>query len=309
MICEAMNFKWPKEPISSENGRKAIRQAILEQITAANSGHPGGSLSLVEIIAAIFDANFQDGRPISSGANLKEASSFAKDRDRLVLSKGHGVPALYSALSYLGYFEPGELAKLRSLGHFLQGHPDRNHYDFMEASTGSLGQGASVALGIALGERLKFEKKEITRLPRVYCLLGDGEMQEGQIWEMLMAAPKFKVGNMICVLDYNKGQIDGPVKEIMDLEPLCDKIRAFNWEVYEVDGHDVNALKNVFGKMKIEAQGKPHFVVANTVKGKGVSFMEHPTQWHGAAPKKEELEAALKEIYGGSDSPFGRILG
>jgi transketolase len=126
---------------------------------------------------------------------------------------------------------------------------------------------------------------------------------------MLMAAPKFKVGNMICVLDYNKGQIDGPVKEIMDLEPLGDKLRAFNWEVHEVDGHDVNALKNVFGKMKIEAQGKPHFVVANTVKGKGVSFMEHPTQWHGAAPKKEELEAALKEIYGGSDSPFGRILG
>lgn len=291
-------------------GRKALRQAILEQIAAANSGHPGGSLSLVEIVASIFDGHFHEGRP-SVAANdlaLRESKNFAKDRDRLVLSKGHGVPALYSALSYLGYFDASELKHLRSYGHFLQGHPDRNHYDLMEASTGSLGQGASVALGLALGTRLKFEKKEIARLPRVYCLFGDGEMQEGQVWEMLMAAPKFKTANLVCVLDYNKGQIDGPVKEIMDLEPLADKLKAFNWEVHEVDGHDVKALQGVLSKIKTEAHAKPHFIIANTVKGKGISFMEHPTQWHGAAPKKEQLEDAVKELFSGP-SPFGRILG
>lgn len=303
-----MNFKWPNEPISSDLGRKALRQAILEQITAANSGHPGGSLSLVEIMAAIFDGNFHEGRPADLKSNFKEASKYSDDRDRLVLSKGHGVPALYSALSYLGYFDPNEMKKLRSLGHFLQGHPDRNHFDFMEASTGSLGQGTSVALGLALGARLKFEKKTISRLPRVYCVLGDGEMQEGQVWEMLMSAPKFKAGNLVCVLDYNKGQIDGPVKEIMDLEPLAAKLKAFNWAVDEVDGHDVGALKNIFSKIKTAAHEQPHFVIAHTVKGKGVSFMEHPTQWHGAAPKKEQLEAAITEIFKGP-SPLGRILG
>jgi transketolase len=302
-----MNFQWPKEPISSETGRKALRQAILEQIAAANSGHPGGSLSLVEIVASIFDGYFHEGRPATQGVSLREAANFALDRDRMVLSKGHGVPALYSALSYLGYFEAAELAKLRSLGHFLQGHPDRNHFDFMEASTGSLGQGASVALGLALSTRLNFEQKKYSRLPRVYCVLGDGEMQEGQVWEMLMSAPKFDLGNLVCVLDYNKGQIDGPVKEIMDLEPLAAKLKAFNWDVHEVDGHDVGAIQKSLSLLRVEARSQPHFIVAHTVKGKGVSFMEHPTQWHGAAPSSEQLEAAIQEICAGP-SPYGRIL-
>jgi len=306
-------FTWPKENISSEKSRKALRQAILEQICAAGSGHPGGSLSLVEILSSIFDGNFEHGLPKNfvpktEGKSRINRADLSLDRDRIVLSKGHGVPALYSALSFLGYFPAAELAHLRQLGHFLQGHPDRNHYDLMEASTGSLGQGGSVALGIALGERLAFESKKISRLPRVYCLLGDGEMQEGQVWEMFMAAPKFQTGNLICVVDYNKGQIDGPVKEIMDLEPLADKLRAFRWNVHEVDGHDVNALKGALAKCRIEARGTPHAIIAHTLKGKGISFMEHPTQWHGAAPKREQLEDAIKELDGTNNS-CGRILG
>ncbi len=306
-------FTWPQENISSERARKALRQAILEQITSAASGHPGGSLSLVEILAAIFDGNFEHGFPKGFVARTNPGSGLsreelAEDRDRLVLSKGHGVPALYAALSYQGYFSPDELVHLRQLGHFLQGHPDRNHYDLMEASTGSLGQGASVALGIALGERLKFEQKKIARLPRVYCILGDGEMQEGQVWEMFMSAPKFELANFVCVIDYNKGQIDGPVKEIMDLEPLAEKLRAFRWNVHEVDGHDVNALKKSLADSPIAARGKPHVIVAHTLKGKGISFMEHPTQWHGAAPKREQLEDAIKELCGAQAPACGRLL-
>ncbi len=292
-----MGFQWPNETISSETSRKAIRQAILEQIAAANSGHPGGSLSLVEILASIFDGHF----------NHDPKDPLKSDRDHLVLSKGHGVPALYSALSFMGYFNAQELSKLRSLGHFLQGHPDRNHYELMEASTGSLGQGASVALGEALGVRLSYASKKISRLPRVYAILGDGEMQEGQVWEMLMAAPKFELANLICILDYNKGQIDGPVKEIMDLEPLADKIRAFNWNLHEVDGHNVTEIKKALSACEISSKGKPHFIIANTVKGKGISFMEDPTAWHGAAPNAQQLSDALKELNGNSE-PFGRLI-
>lgn len=301
-----MEFQWPKESITSSNSIRALRQTILEQIAAAKSGHPGGSLSLVEILAALFDGYFEQD------AN----DAFNAERDRLVLSKGHGVPALYSALSFAGYFDASELKNLRGLGHFLQGHPDRNHYDLMEASTGSLGQGGSVALGLAMGLKLKFDRKELSRLPRVYCILGDGEMQEGQVWEMLMSAPKFGLDNLICVLDYNKGQIDGPVKEIMDLEPIAEKLKSFNWDVQEVDGHELPELKAAYEKAgkALGAAKRPQFIVAHTVKGKGVSFMEHPTDWHGAAPSMEQLDDALKEIYGDEGmaqegySPFGRIL-
>jgi transketolase len=301
-----MGFQWPQESITSNHSLKALRQTVLEQIAAAKSGHPGGSLSLVEIIAAMFDGNFEH-----SSARPDDPS-----RDRLVLSKGHGVPALYSALSFEGFFDASELKNLRSLGHFLQGHPDRSHYDLMEASTGSLGQGASVALGLAMGLKLKFDRKEISRLPKVYCVLGDGEMQEGQVWEMLMSAPKFKLDNLICILDYNKGQIDGPVKEVMDLEPIADKLKSFNWDVHEVDGHSIEEIKASYVKAAsgLGKSSKPQFVVAHTLKGKGVSFMEHPTAWHGAAPSMEQLEEAIAELYsdveGSFDggSPYGRIL-
>jgi len=293
-----MNFSWPKDSLSSEATRKALRQTILEQIFTATNGHPGGSLSMVEILAAVFDGNFEHSPKTPDRA----------DRDRFVLSKGHGVPAFYSVLSYLGYIPPKDLLTLRKLGSYLQGHPDRRQYPLMEASTGSLGQGASVALGLALGLRLSFEKKEISRLPRVYCVLGDGEMQEGQVWEALMAAGKFQTGNLIFVLDYNKGQIDGPVAEIMNLEPVEAKVSAFNWKTIETDGHDVNGLKKVLSDVEARPQGKPTFVIAHTLKGKGISFMEHPTKWHGAAPTKENMEQAIMELYPNGESPFGRLL-
>jgi transketolase len=294
-----MTFHWPENlALSSERYRKVLRQSVLEGITAAKSGHPGGSLSMIEFLSVIMDGYFEQ--------NPKTPED--PDRDRLVLSKGHGVPTLYSLMSALGYFEAAELVKLRSLGHFLQGHPDRDKYKLMEASTGSLGQGASVALGLALGLRHQFQTKQLRRLPRVYCVLGDGEIQEGQVWECLMAAGKFKPGNLVFVLDRNRGQIDGPVEEIMNLDPLDEKLRSFGMNVSSVDGHDTLALKGLFSAIEIKPESRPYFVIANTVKGKGVSFMEHPTKWHGAAPKKEELERALDELWGAGERPYGTLL-
>ncbi|MBS1984555.1 MAG: transketolase [Bdellovibrionales bacterium] len=294
-----MNFQWPRESISSDLSRKALRQSILEQIYSAKSGHPGGSLSLVEIIAAIFDGCFEH--------DVKNPNKI--DRDRLVLSKGHGVPALYSAMSFMGYFAPSELKKLRTLGHFLQGHPDRHKYPLMEASTGSLGQGVSVALGEALGLRLSYRDNKIKRLPRVYSILGDGEMQEGQVWECLMAAGKFRPGNLIFILDFNKGQIDGPVAEVMNIEPIEDKLRAFNWNVKRVDGHDVKKLNAILKDHPIKEDAAPLFIVADTVKGKGVPFMENQNKWHGSAPNREQLEEALGAVLQGSGAfPFGRLV-
>lgn len=306
-----MNFQWPRvDSITQPDSLKAIRQTILEQIFLAKSGHPGGSLSLVEILASIFDKNFEH----------TVTNPERPDRDRFILSKGHGVPALYSILSSLGFFAPEELRNLRKFGHFLQGHPDKRRFSLMETSTGSLGQGASVGLGLALGLRLAFSKGQISRLPRVYVVLGDGEMQEGQVWECLMAAGKFKPGNLIFILDRNRGQIDGSVEEIMSLDPLEDKLKAFNLNVSTLDGHDVSALTRFFASLEVKSESRPTFVVANTLKGKGISFMEHPTAWHGVAPKKIELERALWELFGGLPkeipegepipdciSPFGRL--
>jgi len=256
-------FQWPREPIASEKGRLALRQSILEQIFLAKSGHPGGSLSLVEILSTLYD-----GIVVHDPKHPEQA-----DKDRVVLSKGHGVPALYSVLSYLGYFEANELKNLRRLGHFLQGHPDRDKYPLMEASTGSLG----------------------------------GEMQEGQVWEALMAAGKFLPSNLTFILDYNKGQIDGPVAEIMNLEPLAEKLSAFHLEVKRVDGHDTKALKVALDIPAGTGEGKPHFVIADTLKGKGISFMEHPTKWHGAAPSRDDIEKCVLELFQGQASPFGRL--
>jgi len=292
-------FQWPKTRMSSELGRKALRQTILEQIYSAKSGHPGGSLSLVEIMSVIFDG----------GLEHDPRNPQKPDRDRIVLSKGHGVPALYSALSYAGYFDAGELVNLRRLGHFLQGHPDRDKYPLMEASTGSLGQGVSVALGLALALRLDYQTKKIGRLPRVVCIVGDGEMQEGQVWECLMAAGKFRPGNLTFVVDHNKGQIDGTVSEIMDLHPLEEKIKAFRLDARRIDGHDVAALRSLLVDRPPVEEAAPLFVIADTLKGKGVSFMEHPTKWHGAAPTRDDLKNALAEIWKseGGTSPLGRI--
>ena len=294
-----MPFAWPKDQgLSSVATRSAARQLILESIFAAKSGHPGGSLSLVEIMASIFDGHFE---------HVCQNPDWAA-RDRMVLSKGHGVPALYAYLSRMGYFEAGEMKNLRKFGHFLQGHPDHDKFPLMEASTGSLGQGASVALGLALGLRLEYQAKKIPRLPRVYCVLGDGEMQEGQVWECLMAAGKFQPGNLIFILDRNRGQIDGPVSEVMDLDPLEDKLAAFNLEVKTLDGHDVGQMRKTLSGQQLNLRAKPLFIVAETVKGKGVSFMEENFDWHGKAPSADELQRALLEINGGEDLPNGRIL-
>ncbi|HVJ64570.1 MAG TPA: transketolase [Bdellovibrionota bacterium] len=282
-----MSFSWTKAELSSEETRLAMRKVILQSIHAAKSGHPGGSLSMVEILTSIFE-NFE--------WSAKDAKRI--DRDRFVLSKGHGVPAYYAVLARLGFFETQEMLKLRTLGHFLQGHPDHRRFELMEASTGSLGQGLSFSLGLAMGLELQAKQEKWKRVPRVYCVMGDGEMQEGQVWEALMAAPKFAPKNLCVVLDYNKGQIDGPVAEIMNLEPIVDKVRAFNWDVVEGDGHDVNFVKSAIAPTATGAASwsKPRFVVAHTVKGKGVSFMEDPTKWHGAAPSDAQLEQALVEL-------------
>lgn len=294
-----MSFSWPAGSPTAAPVRQALRQSLLESIYLAESGHPGGSLSLVEILSSIFDGNFHH-----SPQKLDDPA-----RDRLVLSKGHGVPALYSLYSFLGYFPPMELAGLRKSGHFLQGHPDRLRYPLMEASTGSLGQGASVALGLALGLRLKFEQKEISRLPRVYCVLGDGESQEGQVWECLMSCGKFLPGNLIFVLDANDAQIDGRVSEVMNLEPLKDKIEAFRLKATEVDGHDTELLKKTFSSIDVVSKGPAQFIIARTTKGKGISWMENVVDWHGKAPSKEELKKLLTEMYPttAGKSPYGHI--
>lgn len=293
-----MTFTWPAGSPTSSPVRLALRQAILESIFLAESGHPGGSLSLVEILTAIFEGNF-----VHSPKDQQNP-----ERDRLVLSKGHGVPALYALYSQLGYFEAKELRGLRKSGHFLQGHPDHLRYPLMEASTGSLGQGVSVALGLALGLRLKFEKGELKRLPKVYCILGDGESQEGQVWECLMSCGKFLPGNLIFILDANEGQIDGPVKEVMDLEPLADKIKAFRLNVSEINGQDVKVIHEKLKSIEVKAHAPAQFIIARTLKGQGVKSMERVIDWHGKAPNKDELKRSLDEIYGENNRPNGSLL-
>lgn len=258
---------------------KESRKLILKMLTEAGSGHPGGSLSAIDIITALF---FSEMR-------IDPKNPVAESRDRFVLSKGHGVPALYATLAHRGYFHPDETMTLRKLGSPFQGHPDRVRLPIVEASTGSLGQGLSVAQGIAMA--LKLDRSDA----RVYCLLGDGEMQEGQVWECLMSCSKYALDNMCVFLDANKYQIDGSVKEVMDLDPIKDKIKSFNWNVLEVDGHDMGAILDGLTKARA-TKGKPTWIVANTVKGKGVSFMESVNKWHGQSPSKEELAKALAEL-------------
>ncbi len=257
---------------------KNMRVNIIKMLAEAGSGHPGGSLSIVEILAYLF---------LEKIKRTKE-NALSDDRDRFILSKGHGVPALYAVLAEVGVLKEEELLTLRKLGSPLQGHPDRVKLPYVEASTGSLGQGLSIAIGMAIGAKLKKKKY------KVYCLIGDGESQEGQIWEAMLTAPKFKIDNLIVFMDYNKIQLDDWVNKITPLEPLKDKIKAFNWDVYEIDGHNFDEIENVLNK--IEENGKPKFIIAHTVKGKGVSFMKNNIKWHGIAPTKEEAEKAIEEI-------------
>lgn len=262
-----------------EKTSNECRIDILRMLEAAGSGHPGGSLSIIDIVTTLF---FHEMK-------MDPKNPAWADRDRFVLSKGHGVPALYAVLAKKGAIPKEELLTLRQLNSRLQGHPDRVLLPFVEASTGSLGQGLSIAQGIALA--LKLQKKSA----RVFCLIGDGESQEGQIWETAMSAPKYKLNNLVCFLDNNNGQIDGHVEEVMDIRPIADKWRAFRWAVHEIDGHSFTDIVEALDKARDEKE-RPTMIVARTVKGKGVSFMENKISWHGVAPNKEETAKACLEI-------------
>lgn len=256
-----------------------LRQDIIAMLVTSKSGHPGGSLSAAEIVSTLF---FQEMR-------INPDDPRWADRDRFVLSKGHAAPVLYAALAEKGFFPKEELQGLRQIDHMLQGHPDMKKTPGVDMSTGSLGQGLSAANGMALAGKL--DGKDY----RVFVLLGDGEVAEGQIWEAAMAAAHYKLDNVTAVLDLNGLQIDGPTDSVMCTSPLAEKWRSFGWQVFEVDGHDVDALLAAFAKAK-RVKDRPSIILAKTVKGKGVSFMENQAGWHGNAPSVEQGEQALKEL-------------
>lgn len=258
---------------------RRVRIDILKMLTTCGSGHTGGSLSSADILTALYfhSLKFDPKKPDWKG------------RDHFILSKGHAAPLLYTILAHAGYIDHAELCSLRKLGSRLQGHPDSKYLPGVEISTGSLGQGLSVANGIALAHKLD-------RTPnRVYALLGDGELQEGQIWEAAMTAAHYKLDNLCAMVDNNGLQIDGPVAKVMGVEPITDKWRAFGWEVVDVDGHDMSQLVAALDTAAT-VKGKPTMIVCRTVKGKGSAVFEGKVEFHGTTPSPEELEIALKEL-------------
>jgi transketolase len=267
--------------VIAELERKAnlIRSHVIRMTRSAGSGHPGGSLSSTDIISALF---FKVMNHRSSDPNWE-------DRDRFVLSKGHAAPAYYAALAESGYFPIEELSTLRKLNSRLQGHPSKNKLPGVEMSTGSLGQGLSVANGMGLAAKLD------RKTHRIYCICGDGEMQSGQIWEAAMLGAHFELDNVTAFVDRNMLQIDGPTEKIMSVEPLADKWKAFGWNVIEIDGHDMRQILDACDRAK-DTRSKPTMVIAHTVKGKGVSFMENALSFHGKPPNDEETKKALKEL-------------
>ncbi|EQB89387.1 transketolase [Clostridium punense] len=259
-----------------------IRKDIIKMLTESGSGHPGGSLSAVEIMTTLY---FNE-------MNVDPKNPKDPNRDRFVLSKGHAAPVLYSVLAEKGYFNKEELMGLRKIGAMLQGHPNMTYIPGVDMSTGSLGQGISAAVGMALAGKL--DKKDY----RVYVLLGDGELEEGQVWEASMSAAHYKLDNLTAFVDYNGLQIDGDVEEVMNPNPIADKFVAFGWNViYLEDGHDLVEIKNAIEEGK-KVKDKPTMIVCKTIKGKGVSFMENEAGWHGSTPNKEQCEQALSEIGG-----------
>ena len=258
---------------------KKLRRHVITMIGKAGSGHPGGSLSAAEIVTALYFKVLRH-----DPANPRWA-----ERDRFILSKGHAAPILYAALAERGYFPGEELATLRTLGSCLQGHCDMTATRGVEMSSGSLGQGLSFGIGIALAGRLD------ARDYRVYVLLGDGECDEGQVWEAAMASAHFKLDNLVAIVDHNELQIDGWNRDVMNLEPLPEKWKAFGWYPIEVNGHDLSQLIAAFDEAK-RVRGKPTAIIAHTIKGKGVSFMENNVDFHGKAPTPAEMEKALEEL-------------
>lgn len=259
-----------------------LRCHIVSMIHQAKSGHPGGALSAADLVTALYWSEM-DVRPQEPAWN---------ERDRLILSKGHTCPVIYAALAMKGYYDLSVLATLRKMGSILQGHPDMKKTPGLDMTSGSLGQGLSVGVGMALGARANGWKS------RVYVILGDGEIQEGQIWEAAMSASKYQLDNLVAIIDVNQLQVDGYCSDIMPVEPIDKKWEAFGWEVICADGHDMKDILNTFAKAR-EIKGKPVCIVARTVKGKGVDYMEGICDWHGMAPNDEQCQSALCQIRGG----------
>lgn len=258
---------------------KEVRIDILKMITKANSGHTGGSLSSADLLTLLY---FKE-------MNIDPENPHWAKRDRLVLSKGHGAPAMYACLAEKGYFPKGELDWLRQAGHMLQGHPDMKHTPGVDMTTGSLGQGISAACGMALASQIDHKDW------RVYAVLGDGELEEGQVWEAAMYAAHYKLDHLTAFVDNNGLQIDGPITEVMSSLPIDEKFKAFGWHVIHADGHDFNALHAAIEEAKATS-GKPTMVVMKTVKGKGVPEIENKVGWHGKAPTAEECERFIKAV-------------
>ena len=258
---------------------REIRREILKATAAAKSGHPGGSLSLAEIMTVLY---FEE-------MSLDPMNPQYQERDRFVMSKGHATPVLYAALALRGFFPVEELATFRQINSRLQGHPDMKHIPGVDFTTGSLGQGLSGALGMALAAKLDHSPR------RVYAIIGDGECQEGQIWEAAMAAAHYKLDNLTVILDYNNLQICGEICDVMNIEPIAEKWQAFGWHVVELDGHDFTQIRESICEAK-STKGKPTLLLAHTIKGKGISFMENKAEWHGSAPNAEQLAQALAEL-------------
>lgn len=256
-----------------------VRQGVIEGVYHAKSGHPGGSLSIADTLTYLYYNEMK----------VDPANPKWEDRDRLVLSKGHCCPALYSVLAEKGYFDKSELKSLRHVGAMLQGHPDMKHIPGVDMSSGSLGQGISAACGIALAGKLK--KADW----RVFTILGDGEIEEGQVWEAAMFAAHHKLDNLVAVVDNNNLQIDGRVSDVCSVYPIDEKFRAFGWEVFTADAHDFDSLDAAF-TAATAVQSKPAVIIQKSVKGKGVSFMEDQAGWHGKAPSQEQYEQAMAEL-------------
>jgi transketolase len=275
-ICKMLNQETVR---ALEQKARQLRVEILKMLNTAKSGHTGGSLSAIDVLTTLY---FHQMRHDPSNPQWE-------DRDRFVLSKGHAAPALYACLAEAGYFSRDDLKTLRRFGSHLQGHPDMNKTPGVEVCTGSLGQGLSQAVGMAIASKLS------GRSARIYSLLGDGEVQEGQIWEAAMAAAHYKLDNLCVILDHNGLQIDGEVEKVMNVGPLGPKFLAFNWHVLEVDGHDIEAICQALENAG-ETLGLPTLIIARTVKGKGVPFFEHKASYHGVPPSDDELVRALEHL-------------
>ena len=264
---------------------RTVRRDIVTMIHKAKSGHPGGSLSATEIMVGLYFGGI---------INVDPKNPDWIERDRFILSKGHVAPVLYSVLARRGFFSVDELSTLRQMGSILQGHPHKDHTPGLDCSAGSLGQGLSITNGIALAF------KKLGTAQRVYCLMGDGELQEGQIWEAVVFAAQNKLDNVCAIVDFNHVQLDGTIEEIKNLDNLPARWLDFGWNVIEVDGHNVDAVIDAY-KLAATVKGRPTVLIAHTVKGKGVSFMENDSNWHGNAPNDEQLSKALEEIGGDGD--------